>query len=391
MFIIRILRILRGYVEFVASGGFFERFLNLISKRNISLWDMDTKPEEITGKVYAKDYKSLARFARQCGVRLRIKERFGFPFLRHKYRKRFGVFIGITAFFVLILAMQNFVWTLDIEGNERNSTERVSHVLQELGLRPGAFIPALDIREIENQAILELDHIAWFTINNYGSRIVVEMKETTDPPEIIDETTSVNVVASKAGVVRKTEVYSGKQIVEVGTVVSKGDLLVSGILDGNPDQVEFKHARAKIFAETYFDETFEVLKSETVKTKTGKQFDRNYLSLFGFKVPLFLAFPLSEEHEITVINTPVCLFGMELPISIQTLHYEEYELETVNYDRASAEAKLKEINENYKTSQLEGAEILKEEAAFTELEDRFQLKVSFTCYENIALEQKLFQ
>lgn len=391
MFIIRILRLLRGYVIFEASGGFFERFLNLVSKRNISLWDMETSPEEIRGKVYAKDYKLLALLARQCGVRLRVKARFGLPFLTYKYRKRLGLFIGAAAFVILIVVMQNFVWTLDIEGNDRNSTERVYYVLQELGLRPGAFIPSLDIREIENRAVLELEHISWFTINNYGSRIVVEMKETTDPPEIIDQDAAANVIASKAGVVRRTEVYSGKQVVEVGDVVAKGDLLVSGALDGNPNQVEFKHARAKIFAETYFDETFEVMKSETSKAKTGNQFDRNYLVVFGCKIPLFIALPLSGEYETTVSESPVSLFGMGLPLSIETLHYEEYESDQVSYDAESAKAKLEEINENYKTTQLEGIEILSEETEFVELEDRFQLKASFICYENIALEQKLFQ
>ncbi len=391
MFIIRIVRFLKGYVLFQASGGFFERFLNLISKRNISLWDMETSPEETTGKVYVKDYKSLAEFARQCGVRLRVKERFGFPFLTYKYRKRLGLFIGAFAFIVLIIIMQNFVWTLDIVGNERNSTERVNYVLQELGLRPGAFIPSLDLQEIENKAVLELDHISWFTINNYGSRIVVEMKETTDPPEIIDEDTAANVIASKAGIIRRTEVYSGKSVIEVGDVVAKGDLLVSGILDGNPDQTEFKHARAKIFAETYFDETFEVMKEETSRKKTENEFDRNYLVVFGCKLPLFLAFPLSGEYEVDIKDVPISILGLELPFSIKTLHYQEYESETIKYSADQAKIRLEEIYTNYKETQLNEAEIISEESEFIELNDRYQLKASLVCYENIALEQKLFQ
>lgn len=391
MFIIRIVRFLKGYVLFQASGGFFERFLNLISKRNTSLWDMETSPEETTGKVYVKDYKSLAEFARQCGVRLRVKERFGFPFLTYKYRKRLGLFIGAFAFIVLIIIMQNFVWTLDIVGNERNSTERVNYVLQELGLRPGAFIPSLDLQEIENKAVLELDHISWFTINNYGSRIVVEMKETTDPPEIIDEDTAANVIASKAGIIRRTEVYSGKSVIEVGDVVAKGDLLVSGILDGNPDQTEFKHARAKIFAETYFDETFEVMKEETSRKKTENEFDRNYLVVFGCKLPLFLAFPLSGEYEVDIKDVPISILGLELPFSIKTLHYQEYESETIKYSADQAKIRLEEIYANYKETQLNEAEIISEESEFIELNDRYQLKASLVCYENIALEQKLFQ
>ena len=391
MFIIRIVRFLKGYVLFQASGGFFERFLNLISKRNISLWDMETSPEETTGKVYVKDYKSLAEFARQCGVRLRVKERFGFPFLTYKYRKRLGLFIGAFAFIVLIIIMQNFVWTLDIVGNERNSTERVNYVLQELGLRPGAFIPSLDLQEIENKAVLELDHISWFTINNYGSRIVVEMKETTDPPEIIDEDTAANVIASKAGIIRRTEVYSGKSVIEVGDVVAKGDLLVSGILDGNPDQTEFKHARDKIFAETYFDETFEVMKEEKSRKKKENEFDRNYLVVFGCKLPLFLAFPLSGEYEVDIKDVPISILGLELPFSIKTLHYQEYESETIKYSADQAKIRLEEIYTNYKETQLNEAEIISEESEFIELNDRYQLKTSLVCYENIALEQKLFQ
>lgn len=391
MFIIRLLRLFRGYVTFIASGGFFERFLNLISKRNIDLWEMKTTPGEITGNVYVKDYKILSELAKQCGVRLRAKKRFGLPFLVHKYRKRVGIFIGLTAFFLLIIVMQSFVWTLDVKGNERNSTERVNYVLGELGLRPGAFIPMLNLREIEDKAVLELDHIAWFTINNYGSKIVVEMKESTDPPDVIDKDAAVNVVASKAGVIRKTEIYAGKSVIEVGNVVAKGDLLVSGILDNDPNKIEFKHARAKIFADTYFDEIFEVLKEEKIKTKTGNAFDRNYIVLFGCKIPLFIAFPVSGEYETTISVTALHLFGMELPISLQSVHYEECKTQTNIYDRESAKKELNDIFSNYKTTQLTNAELLNEETEFIELKDRYQLKVSFVCYENIALEQRMFQ
>ncbi|MGI5895740.1 MAG: sporulation protein YqfD [Oscillospiraceae bacterium] len=391
MFILRLLRLLRGYIRFTASGGYFERFLNQISQQNISIWDMETSPEQITGMVFVGDYKTLARMAQKCGVRIRVSERFGLPFVFQKYRKRVGVLIGLGAFLILIIVMQNFVWTLDVEGNESNSTERVTYVLQQLGLRPGAFIPSLNIEEIENKAILELDNIAWFTINNYGSRVVVEMKESVQPPEILDETTPCNIVATKSGVVRRTEIYTGQSVVDVGSVVSKGDLLVSGVVDNASEEILFKHARAKIFAETYFDESFEVLKTETKKVDAGNAFDHHFLNLFGFKIPLFVAFPLEGEYRTTVTETPAHLFGLQLPFGLQTIHYEEYATETTAYNAEEAQARLYEIYESYKQTQLADIEILEETPEFTELEDRYVLKVSMVCFENIALEQKLFQ
>lgn len=341
-------------------------------------------------KVYARDYKQLARMARKTGVRLRVKERFGLPFLTHKHRKRLGAFIGICAFCVLMLVMQNFVWTLEVKGNERNSTERVMHVLGELGLRQGAFIPSLDIHDIQDKAVLELDNISWFTINNYSSGIVVEMKEAEDPPNIIDENAACNVVALKAGVIRRTEVYAGKCMVEVGKVVAKGDLLVSGVLDYNPEEIEYKHARGKIFAETYFDEVFEVEKSATTKEKTGNVFDRHYLNLFGFKLPLFIAFPVDGQHDVTVTEAPVNLFGFQLPFTVETLHYEEYVTQTVIYNEESARETLNGIYENYKETQMTGMEVLDETPEFLELEHSYRLKVSFICLEDIAVEQKIF-
>lgn len=391
MFIIKLLRLLRGYVLFTASGGFFERFLNQLSQRNISIWEMQTTPEQITGRVFAKDYKALAQMAKKCGVRIRVSERYGIPFVYQKYRKRVGLLIGLGAFLILIVVMQNFVWTLDVVGNDRNSTERVEYVLKELGLRPGAFLPALDINDIKNKAVIELDGIAWFTINSYGSRVVVEMKEAELPPDILDESTPCNVVAAKSGVVRRTEVYSGKPVVEIGSVVAKGDLLVSGVMDTAADSVRFKHARAKIFAETYFDESFEVLKSETQKIETGNGFDRNYLNVFGFKLPLFVAFPLEGEYRTAVVEHPLHLFGMQLPFGIQTIRYEEFKTETVEYNAESAQVKLNEIYDNYKATQLKDIQILEESPEFVELEDRYVLKASFVCYEDIALEQKLLQ
>lgn len=390
MIILKLFRLVKGYVFFHASGGYFERFLNLISSQNINLWGMESTPEEVRAFAFAGDYKKLAVQAKKCGVRIRVKKRFGLPFLAKKYKKRLGMIIGLFLFAILILFMQNFVWTLDVVGNEKNSTERVLHVLEEHGLRPGAFLPSLNLREIQNEVVLELDDISWFAINNYGSRIVVEMKEAEEPPEILDEETPCNVVALKAGVIKYTEIYSGQPVVEVGSVVAKGDLLVSGVMDHSSDSLRFVHARGKIYAETYFDETFEVTKQETIRTENGKYFERNYLNLFGLKLPLFIALPVNEEYQISSQYSPWSVFGVELPMGIEKLCYVGYESESVTYTKETAEQRLNEILQSYQDTQLDGVEIRQVTPELIELEDRFQLKVSFVCYEDIALEEMMF-
>ena len=389
--LIRFLRFIRGTVRFRASGGFFEKFLSLLAEQNLDLWAMETQNGETTGTAYASDYRTLASLARRCGVRLRIEKKRGLPFVRLRHRSRIGVLIGAGIFLILIVLTQNFVWTVEIVGNEHNSSELINHVLAEYGLRPGAFLPALNVKQIEDRAVLELDGVAWMSINNYGSKVRVEMEATGTPPEIIDDELAANVVAKKAGLIRRTEVYAGKRMVSAGDVVTKGDLLISGVLDSDTENVSFGHARGKIFAETYTDEVFTLPKEEILRTETGNRFDHRYLSVLGCRIPLFFAFAVPDGYRATVEEKPFCFFGVELPVGIETLHYREYHFETVSYDREQAENRLKEIYENYKETQMEGIELLDETVSFTEEEEEYRLTVSMICYEDIAMEQKLFE
>ena len=88
----------------------------------------------------------------------------------------------------------------------------------------------------------------------------------------------------------------------------------------------------------------------------------------------------------------VCLSQECLEKAVKTRGLER-SLKTAIPDEVYEDLKkeLNDIFSNYKTTQLINAELLNEETEFIELKDRYQLKVSFVCYENIALEQRMFQ
>ena len=88
MFIVKGLRFLRGYLLVEGSGGYIERMLNLISQKNISCWNIHIHQYQISCMVFAKDYRRITKFAKKTGVRIRIKEKYGVPFLLKKRRKR---------------------------------------------------------------------------------------------------------------------------------------------------------------------------------------------------------------------------------------------------------------------------------------------------------------
>ena len=91
MFLIKLLRFLFGYVRFESGGGFPERFLNLCAQAHFPLWEVTSRGGTMKAFTTVKCYKKFRSYARKAGVRLRVKERRGLPFLLRRYRKRIGI------------------------------------------------------------------------------------------------------------------------------------------------------------------------------------------------------------------------------------------------------------------------------------------------------------
>ena len=87
---IKFIRWIRGYVLFEIKGKFPERFINLCVRRGISLFNPMPKGGAIVASMLLCDYKHIKVIARKCGVTLRIKERFGLPFLCARYTPATG-------------------------------------------------------------------------------------------------------------------------------------------------------------------------------------------------------------------------------------------------------------------------------------------------------------
>ncbi len=68
MFILSLLRYLRGYVVFSARGSFVERFLNLAARDGVSVWNTFKRDGVFYGRTFAASYQKLHRHARKCAV-----------------------------------------------------------------------------------------------------------------------------------------------------------------------------------------------------------------------------------------------------------------------------------------------------------------------------------
>lgn len=237
MFIVKLIRSLLGYVVFAATGGFPERFINLCVKDKIPLWDLRNHGDVLEGKTTISGYKRIRRAVHRSGVRMRIREKRGFPFLTAQNRRRVGLLIGVVLAGMLVAYLTTMVWTVRVEGNVQIPEETILAAAKELGVCVGARRSKLDVQAIAETLLVQVDGLSWAAVNLDSSKAVVEVRESVPAPEILDTQTPANIIATEDGILTKVEVYSGTAALPVGSAVVKGDLLISGVVK-NADQTE---------------------------------------------------------------------------------------------------------------------------------------------------------
>lgn len=178
-----------------------------------------------------KSYKKFRPYARKAGVRLRVRERRGLPFLLRRYRKRIGIALGVAVFFGILWGLSLFVWSVEVTGNTSVSTDYILNNLSSLGFHQGTLKSEFDVVDLQRRCLVEMPELSWIAINIRGSNAVVEVAAERDlPPEIIPSDRPCNIKASASGQILELEVYDGKAMVLRGEGVTEGQLLVSGSL-----------------------------------------------------------------------------------------------------------------------------------------------------------------
>lgn len=327
MILIRFFHFFAGYVEFKVTGGFLERFLNLCNVNGLNLWNMRMEGDVLYGTTDIASYKHMHTCARRTGSLTRVVKKHGAPFLLHRYRHRAGLLVGIFVFAIIMSVLSSFIWVVEVEGANQLTNEQVLTYFQAQGLKKGSFRYSLDLSYLENKSMAELPELSWISINLYGSKAVIELRERTDAPLRVEKEKPCNIKATQDGQIVTIRVYEGYAAVSEGDSVVKGDLLVSAVNEPTPGGILFyKHANALILARTQHELVEEVDAVESIKEFTGKVKKRNFITFFGMHIPLGLTRAPKGEYELKKKDTTLKIEKTELPITFHSREYHEYTL-----------------------------------------------------------------
>lgn len=380
----------RGYLKIRAEGGFNERFLNLASAAGVELWDVKAANGVLFACTNVKTYRKLRKVAKQSGMRLCVAERHGSPFLFQRLRERLGVVVGIAVFFAVVYTLSLFVWDVQITGNEILTEEQVRASLSSLGLDSGALKSSLNLPVLKREAMLNMPELSWITLRLKGSSVYVELRESKEAPDIVPQDTPCNIVAARGGQILRVQAEAGQTLVQPGDIVVEGDPLISGVSEDVFGETLLHHASGEVIAATTRVLTERVPLRQTVQTPTGNIIRRQRLQVFGVEIPLSVSpAPQGENYRRKVTESPVAIFGAQLPATLYTEEWEELKEEEVAYTQEEAAKMAEEALEKTISEQLEGVTIISREKRLVVEDGVFLYELTLYCEENISKEVEI--
>jgi similar to stage IV sporulation protein len=341
--------------------------------------------------ILIRDYFRLRPLLRETGCRSHVEKRDGLPFWVLRLRKRSGLAIGASLFFIGLYMLSSFVWSVEVNGTRHMSPQKVLQAAEQIGIKEGAWKVKLKEPLLMQKELLSLlPEATWVGVDIQGTKVVLQVVEKDDPVKPI-ATGPRHLVAKKRAVIQTVLPEVGRSQVTINQLVEKGQVLISGII-GNETQQRAVSARGTVKGEVWYVSNTSIPLNQTVYRLTGENQEKKYLLVGPYAVQVWPfnknTFAKAESKESRFVPSYA---GFTSPIGWKTVR--ESEMEPIEQKRSVEEAT--EIAKRFAREDIlrkagKDAFIQDEKVLHVTSENgKVYLSIHFSVIENIAVEQPI--
>ena len=387
----KLLEYVTGYVNIIIEGYYIEQFINICNNVQIDLWNIKKENAiKVFASIYVSDFKKLKQICKKTKCKIKIQSKKGLPFTIKKYKKRKFFLFFLLVIILTIIILSNFIWNIEIEGETDIPKEEILELVKSEGLDIGKLKGKIDTKEVINKIRLERDDISWVGIEIEGTNAIIKIVEADEKPEIIDEDEYCNIVADKNAMILKVSAQNGTPLVKEGDIVTNGDIIISGWMEGKYTGKQYVHAQGEVLAKVWYTTTEKVYFQETKKIETGQAENSYSVKINNFQINLPKTLPKFQKYDTIEEYKKLKLFSnFYLPFEIVKYTYKEYEEKVVIH--SFEEAKQIGIDMAKETLQedIDGKEILDKQVKVRTETDYIEVEVTYEVKENIGIEEKI--
>lgn len=383
---------LLGYVRINIEGYFIERLMNLCSNNGIFMWNSKrNKTTLLEANVSIKDFKQIVKLSKQAKCKVNIKQKKGVPFIFNRYRKRKIFFFSLILIIVVIFSLSNFIWNIEVIGNEKINREEIIQTLKNEGLEIGTLKNKVNTKEIINKMRLDRDDLAWVGIDIKGTNAVIKVVEADKKPEIIEEDEYCNIVATKAGIIEKVNAINGTPLVQKGDVIKEGTTIIGGWLEGKYTGIRYVHANGSVQAKVWYTQNEKIELNQVISKKTENEETKYSVRINNFTINFYKTLSKFKKYDTIEQNKKMKLFS-DFYLPIEIIKKNNYELveENIIYTKEQAKQKAEETAKEKLNEQVKDKEnILNTYINYQETEEYVEVQVIYEVLEEIGTKEKI--
>lgn len=392
MFFRILINYILGYVNISVEGYFIERFINICISKKILMWNLKRKKSSfLYVNIGMRDFKRIKEIARITKCKVKIESKKGFPFILHRYKKRKIFLIALLVVVTCIFAISNFIWNIEIKGNDTIETSEIINSLNNNGLKIGILKYKVNTKQVISNIRLERNDIAWIGIKVHGTNAIVEIVEADKKPEIINEEDYCNIISDKEGIITKINAANGTALVKEGDIVKNGDILIGGWLEGKYTGTRYVHSKGEIQAKVWYSKKEKMPLTVDSEEQTGLEEKSYYININNFKINLPKRLPNFKNYDTINENKKLKMFSnFYFPIEFGTTTYRELCNKTVTYSKEEAKQFLLEKLEKDLKKEIENTEnIVNTQINCKEESNTIEVELIYEVLESIGTEEKI--
>jgi similar to stage IV sporulation protein len=383
---------LTGKVTVKVSGRGIERFLNVLIRNGLMIWNVKRHgTETVTFTMRLADALKIRKYARERECSITFLKRAGMPFLFKRLLKNSGFVGGAFLFLLIIMFLSNVIWGIEIKGAKPATEYQIRKELDKMGVKIGKVQFFVDnVEGIQRNLTNNIGNLTWVGVELKGTTYhlqVVEKKEPEKPEQLAPR----NLVAKKKAIISSMFVETGQKMVDINDHVQPGQILVSGVI-GKEGQTQQVAAVGEVWGETWYRSHVELPLETNFFVFNGLEKQKHSIILGNLEIPIW-GFGGTEfnEYESEKNVKKIHFLKWELPISIGNETLRAREEMTRTYTQKEAEKIAIDLAKNKIKKGLDEEAIIKDEKILhKELKNgKVILDIHFKVIENIAVGQTI--
>ena len=381
-----------GYVNIKIEGFYIERFINICKSKGILLWNMKREKSSILyANISINDFKILKNIAKTSSCNIKLTKKMGLPFIFNKYKKRKIFFILLIFVLIVLLISSNYIWNIEIIGDNRIDKNEIIEELKNNGLSIGVAKSKLDTKSVINDIRMKREDIAWIGIDIKGTNAIVEIVESEKKPDIVKTDEYCNIISEKSGIITRINVSNGTAKVKVGDIVKEGDILVEGKLEGKYTEPIYVHAAADIEIKTWYSIRKNFEYKQVIEQKTGNTETKYSIKINNLQINFYKVLSKFENYDTISENKKLSLFSnFYLPIEIIKQENYEKKYEAVQYSKDELKKKsINELEEELNKQINEEKNILNRYVNIKENNEFIDIELVYEALESVGTKEKI--